>query len=203
MSYLALVRRLPPPTPEQAERFARAMAQRHSWYKHLPVWPPAPFRFYIAPDAPQTSVPGGRLLDRRYAHVRDAETHERQFGFWACVAPYQGMGGLSPELRAEVLRAEGATIPREILDVGVAWINAFIDPRAPRCRFQWEPFERRLDAYGLVPYLQHLGHDATVETAAEIAREVITEEHVTAGRTAMLEEMVATMARVHALIWSS
>lgn len=199
--YLTRARRLPPPATHQRDAFARASAQRHSWYKHLPVWPAAPWFFYIASDAPETSVPGARLMDKRYAHIFTAEGHAHAFGYWGCIQPYQGLGGLSAEWREKVFRAEGSQIPRHILEAGLVWVNAFIDPRAPNCRGVWEPRDRLGDIYGLIPYLASLGHEANIVTAREIAREVITEEMVKAGRERMLAEMRAAMDRVHALIW--
>lgn len=46
--YLDLVSSLPPTTPQQNENFADFVSHAHSWYKHLPLYPPGfPFYFFI------------------------------------------------------------------------------------------------------------------------------------------------------------
>lgn len=50
-SYLDIIGQLPIPTAEQTRNFAEYVAGAHSWYKHLPVYPPAPFVFYLDPNA--------------------------------------------------------------------------------------------------------------------------------------------------------
>lgn len=208
MNYYDLVRVLPRPTDAQRDAFALGMAQRHSWYKHLPVRPLVPFRFMIAPRAPVTSEPRGRLLDKRYAVVFTAAEHERQYGYWMCSAPYGGAAGLSPSVREEVERAEGWTvygpssenvlIPWEILDAGVARVNAFVDPRSSRC----QPFWPRHEEYGLRAYFAELGYgDVPLHEEAAMTERVLTAEYVTAERERMLAEMRAAMDRVRALIW--
>lgn len=199
MDYYALVRPLPRPTSEQRDAMARSAAQRHSWYKHLPIRPLVPFRFFIAPDAPQSSEPGNRLLDRRYATVVTAAAHLEYFGHWICDAPYAGGGGHVAEIRDRVARGDNyvavgphdavAPIPREILDAGLAWVNACIDPRAARWPHRWTTDD------GVDTWLAELGHPL------EAMRTVITEELVTAERERMLGEMRAAMDRVAALIW--
>ena len=50
--YRALVGALPPPNYDQIEAFTAYVAESHSWYKHLPLWPPGlPFLFFINPYA--------------------------------------------------------------------------------------------------------------------------------------------------------
>ena len=50
--YASLVRNLPRPTPDQMLAFARYVSNAHSWYKHLPWFPPgAPFYFFLDPAA--------------------------------------------------------------------------------------------------------------------------------------------------------
>ena len=208
MDYYDIVRVLPRPTDAQRDAFALGMAQRHSWYKHLSVRPLVPFRFMIAPRAPLTSEPGSRLLDKRYAVVWTAEAHKRLYGYWMCTAPYAGGGGLAPSLREEVARAEGWTVygpadekvlvPREILDAGVAWVNAFVDPRASRCQAFWPRHEQ----YGLRAYFAEIGYgDVPLQEEVAMTERVLTAEHVTAERERMLAEMRAAMDRVRALIW--
>jgi hypothetical protein len=50
--YVALFQSLPQPTLDQKWAFARHVSTAHSWYKHLPPFPPgAPFYFYVDPAA--------------------------------------------------------------------------------------------------------------------------------------------------------
>src|SRR5262245_9987099 len=52
MNYAELIAALPLPTPEQTAAFAHHVAENHSWYKHLPVFPPgATFVFFLNPHA--------------------------------------------------------------------------------------------------------------------------------------------------------
>jgi hypothetical protein len=50
--YLRLISELPLPTVEQTRAFANQVANAHSWYKHLPVFPPGRvFIFFLDPQA--------------------------------------------------------------------------------------------------------------------------------------------------------
>ena len=50
--YRAAVADLPRPTAEQMHEFVRYVASAHSWYKHLPLWPPGrQFTFFLDPGA--------------------------------------------------------------------------------------------------------------------------------------------------------
>ncbi len=52
MNCLGLIEKLPLPTLEQTARFADHVANNHSWYKHLPFFPPgASFVFFLNPHA--------------------------------------------------------------------------------------------------------------------------------------------------------
>src|SRR5262245_11892623 len=101
------MRLLPRPSAEQCEAFAHAVAQLHSWYKHLPLAPSVPFRFLVSPEAPRASEYGARLMDLRYVHVRTANAHRDTFGYWTCLAPFEMYQGLSPEHVARVEKADG------------------------------------------------------------------------------------------------
>src|SRR5918995_5505055 len=46
--YLSLISDIPLPTQQQKENFVEYVSHAHSWYKHLPLYPPgAPFYFFI------------------------------------------------------------------------------------------------------------------------------------------------------------
>ncbi|HZU75382.1 MAG TPA: hypothetical protein VFA70_01370 [Dehalococcoidia bacterium] len=92
MDYLERAATLPLPTPEQTARFADYVASSHSWYKHLPYFPPgARFVFYLAPAAGQeVRENGGKysVLDvpfgESFAHHSQMATadYREQFGLW-------------------------------------------------------------------------------------------------------------------------
>ena len=63
VSYLDLVVSLPLPTPEQTARCAVHVAENHSWYKHLPYFPPgATFVFFLNPAAGQAVREAGGVV---------------------------------------------------------------------------------------------------------------------------------------------
>ena len=64
--YQNLLRGPPEPTHEQIEEFARFVATAHSWYKHLPTWPPGvPMRFFLDPCAGMERVASWGPLEGR------------------------------------------------------------------------------------------------------------------------------------------
>ena len=49
--YRELVASLPLPSTDQTARFVDYVSGAHSWYKHLPLFPPgAPFVFFLDPN---------------------------------------------------------------------------------------------------------------------------------------------------------
>lgn len=92
MGYDDQLRVLPLPTPEQTTRFADHVAANHSWYKHLPFFPPgASFVLFPNPHAGRgVRTVGGRYavfdIDRGdyFAHHSRLTTTEYRaaFGHW-------------------------------------------------------------------------------------------------------------------------
>lgn len=92
MNYAELVAALPLPTPKQTASFARHVADNHSWYKHLPPFPPgATFVFFLNPHAGETveESDGGFVTrpleegDYFRHHSRLSTSHYRSaFGHW-------------------------------------------------------------------------------------------------------------------------
>jgi len=92
--YLELIRGLPRPTPDQTANFAGFVASAHSWYKHLPPFPPGrPFTFFLDPNAGRDQIvhPGGSVtfadrIDKKkafhYTWMTTA-TYRERFGHWA------------------------------------------------------------------------------------------------------------------------
>ncbi|MBN9122546.1 MAG: hypothetical protein J0I06_25935 [Planctomycetes bacterium] len=92
MNYVELVAALPLPTPEQTAAFARHVADNHSWYKHLPFFPPgATFVFFLNPHAGEgVERVGDRFVTRPLEEGDYFRHHSRfttalylkRFGHW-------------------------------------------------------------------------------------------------------------------------
>jgi hypothetical protein len=107
--YLKIVSQLPLPTVAQTEAFAKHVTEAHSWYKHLPAFPPGQcFTFFLDPQAGrQIQQRGGpnefRAMfegykgitqfqmvitditkDTKRVHysMRLTEDYRREFGYW-------------------------------------------------------------------------------------------------------------------------
>ena len=208
-AYLERVRLLPRPTPEQSERYAHAVAQLHSWYKHLPLAPSVPFRFLLGPDAPASSEYGSRLMDWRYVHVRSAGAHRDAFGHWTCLAPFEMYQGLMPEHVAEVEAGVGIwvrdddarlPVPAALVQAGTVRVNAFVDERAQRMA---ETFWLGDPAYGAASYLAELGLVLRDTDVRDVYRAHITREHMAEVRARTVAAMTAAMHRVSDAIWGA
>jgi hypothetical protein len=151
--YRSLLRRMPEPTHEQIEGFAGFVATAHSWYKHLPTWPPGvPMTFFLDPCAGMQ-----RVVDRRgrvwyeyrhrhgfhYSSLKTAEYRDR-FGT-AAFARGAGTGTLVSLVRAnrsriapnddEPLvfdrdRKELVALPEDVVEAGTALVSGAMHPRA-------------------------------------------------------------------------
>lgn len=92
MNYLELVAMLPVPTLEQTTRFAEHVANNHSWYKHLPFYPPgALFVIFPNPQAGRcVEADGDRFVvsdidsGNYFSHHSRLTTQDYrdQFGHW-------------------------------------------------------------------------------------------------------------------------
>ena len=97
-SYLEIIRQYPIPTGEQTREFAAYVASAHSWYKHLPVYPPMPFRFYLDPNAGRSTsisedgeIKFEDIVDEstRFHYTWQlTETYRERLGYWNYLAPY-------------------------------------------------------------------------------------------------------------------
>lgn len=95
--YRATIAALPRPRQEQIESYVEFVSNAHSWYKHLPMYPPGrSFYFYLDPSAGMHRTVGvdGRLRcvasETRGFHYSTLATaeHLRRFGHLAyCRAP--------------------------------------------------------------------------------------------------------------------
>ncbi len=144
--YLALLRGLPLPTPEQRQNFVAYVTCAHSWYKHLPAFlPGAPFYFYLDRSAGCNWVPlpdGSYVITERkkqgfhYSDIPTAEYRTR-FGYldYSCAegtAVFAVGGPLAlPRDKAVALPGEDARpcyLPEPILEAGRVELTAVIHP---------------------------------------------------------------------------
>ncbi len=150
--YLDLVRELPRPTPAQTDAFATYVAGAHSWYKHLPAFPPgAAFSFFLDPNAGRSLLhtPAGDVayVDRtdekerfHYTWMTTTEYRER-FGCWEYSTDHgprmlfgsvrHGWTDLSP--RTQVLDDDGewTQVPRDLAQSGTCRLTALVHERLP------------------------------------------------------------------------
>src|SRR4051812_13558723 len=90
-AYLDLVSRLALPTLDQTARFVDFVARAHSWYKHIPVWPPgAPFTFFLDPNAGRSLV---RLPTGDSAFVDRTDERDRFHYTWMLTSEYRARFG--------------------------------------------------------------------------------------------------------------
>lgn len=146
--YSALVATLPTPTPAQMEAFAAHVCGAHSWYKHLPFYPPGkPMQFFLDPAAGMdltfqadhvdasprveqgfhySSIPTQQYRER-FGHLAfsrsSGTTVFRTAGNGALLAPSDDAPGVY-DATARSLRR----LPAEVVHAGVAWISGLVHP---------------------------------------------------------------------------
>ena len=140
MEYFDLVSQLPLPTPEQTERFAEHVADNHSWYKHLPFFPPgAGFVLFLNPHAGcGVRETEGRFSVYDIEHGDYFEHHSRlstrdyrdQFGHWdywvddnpRVVEPREG-----PWIYGDA-HGQGELLPSDVKQRWKCRLTAFLKP---------------------------------------------------------------------------
>jgi len=146
--YVNVVRQLPRPSTNQIARFANYVANAHSWYKHLPIYPKVPFCFFLDPNA------GKKMIYDQAGKVRfEDETSEKGFHYthqttdryrerFGHLNYYQGNYGTSFRLPLEngglastessiglkILGLQGETleISSRLTEIGTAYLSAFV-----------------------------------------------------------------------------
>jgi len=153
-SYLDIIRQYPVPTATQTREFAEYVAGAHSWYKHLPVYPPVPFCFYLDPNAGRSMVFSETgemgfedIVDEstRFRYTWQlTETYRKRLGYWNYFAPYgtffqipRGQGvidtrqsGYTEDSPAILVPEMGwITVPDVLIQAGTAGVTAMVHKR--------------------------------------------------------------------------
>ncbi len=144
--YRALVAKLPRPTEAQMMAFATFVCGAHSWYKHLPMYPPGkPFQFFLDPaSGMDLNFHGGRVeatprlvngfhyswiptpqYRERFGHLafsrRGGTTVYRQAPDGTATAVGDDVPSLY-DVETQSLRR----IPPEVLEAGRAWVSGLV-----------------------------------------------------------------------------
>jgi len=146
--YVNVVRQLPRPSTDQIAEFANYVANAHSWYKHLPIYPKVPFCFFLDPNAGKKMIydQAGKVRFEdetsedgfHYTHQTTNE-YRKRFGHWNY---YQGNYGTSFRLPLENgelastessiglkilgLQSETLEISSRLIEIGTAYLSAFV-----------------------------------------------------------------------------
>jgi hypothetical protein len=149
-NYLELIQGLPKPTPRQIALFASYVSDAHSWYKHLPTREMVPFHVFLDPHAGEglaTDAEGREVLrpiedTAGHIHYTAQKTadYRRRLGFWNYDAAYGSSlqyrvgddiadtSNRGPQIAAD--NGDWVEIPRHVLDVARAEVNAFVHANA-------------------------------------------------------------------------
>lgn len=149
---------LPVPTPEQTARFADHVADNHSWYKHLPFFPPgASFVVFPNPNAGRgVKVNGDRftLYDigqgDYFAHHSRLPTAEyiALFGHWDYWVG-DNPRAHEPEPGPWLHSADGGRdlLADDLKRLGSCQLTAFLKPAPPMFSLRATDLEREADAF--------------------------------------------------------
>lgn len=176
-----------PPTYGQIENFAHYVANAHSWYKHLPAFPPgAPFSFFLDPGAGyDTRLDGNGVVSFHartaprgfHYNYRTTVVWRRDFGAFnfkcnrgtsfivggtgeMTSRPYDGPVILHPEFGP-------CQLPAEIETAGSTTLTAAMHEEAILCYLPWplQPHD------GPVEHLQPLSYDCPEEYGGNAVRD--------------------------------
>lgn len=140
LSYKEIMRQFSRPTEVQTSLFANYITSAHSWYKHLPLYPKAPFFCYLDPQAGQvqsydsaTGAVAFRDTDgKEIPHYTAQSTvmYRQRFGLWnyhnGC---HPTMGIVTPKGYTCASRSTASqVIPPELRESGKALLSALIHP---------------------------------------------------------------------------
>jgi hypothetical protein len=183
-SYLKLIAKLPLPTASQTDRFADHVVDNHSWYKHLPFFPPgASFVFFLNPHAGRGVREAGGVFTvydvkrgdyfQHHSRLRTAEYLSR-FGHWDY---WVDENPRDPGPREGPFLYGVGTSGREPLpeDVRSRWrgrFTAFLKPVPPMFALCMSAWRLRPEAEAFRAYARRCQADPAVARYRPLAREV-------------------------------
>ena len=150
-SYTEIINDMPKPTTAQTARFASFVADAHSWYKKLPLYPKTPFFFYLDPTAGMKyqSNPnhetGGHYVDDDgkgiHYSAMTTQVYRENFGYWnyhvdsgarmltsfQCFIKGDDINeGVPPEANIRYVDGQKLSVPPELMLRGMAKLSAFV-----------------------------------------------------------------------------
>jgi hypothetical protein len=149
---------LPVPTPDQTARFADHVADNHSWYKHLPFFPPgASFVVFPNPHAGRgVKADGERFAvydieqGDYFAHHSRLPTAEyvAQFGHWDYwVDDNPRVHDPAPGPWLYTVDGGRELLADDIKHLGTCRLTAFLKPAPPMFSLRAGDLEREADAF--------------------------------------------------------
>ncbi len=175
-SYRREVRVQPRPTDAQIDDFVDFVAEAHSWYKHLPLFPPGqPFTFFLNPTAGMEVYSDASGTE----HLRERTDQTLRFHYtWMTTAAYRERFGLldySTEAGTGFLMlSEGnvvapckstvGPIPRPICDAGRLNLTGVVHKLSSRLLVleRWANFDK-------ASWPEETGGEATLQRIKHIA----------------------------------
>lgn len=198
MKYSELVAQLALPTPEQTARFADHVADNHSWYKHLPFFPPgASFVFFLNPNAGRGVREAGGIFSVYDLESADYFHHQSRlataeylsrFGHWDY---WVDENPRVPEAKEGPWIYRGNGDARELLPSKVKqhWSCRFTAFLKPGPILRPSEFHREREAFE--EYARQHPINADIERYGGLAREVAKDQDLGWGNKALLFFMEA------------
>jgi hypothetical protein len=201
MHYPTLLARLPLPTAGQTARFADHVADNHSWYKHLPFYPPgAAFVFFLNPsagmgvhkvgDAYAAYDVGRGDYFEHHSRLATAE-YLRQFGhwdYWVVENPRVREPQDGPWLYG-VGSGGRARLPEDVCRRWRCRLTAFLEP-SPDI-FLLRPYEFQRETEAFAAYAAERPTDPEAARYGPLARDVGRGHDPQRPRTGYFDFMVA------------
>jgi len=186
-AYKERCQRLPQPTEAQIAGFLSYVFEAHSWYKHLPAFPPGrTFQFYISPYAGCDTVVDSdgtpHFVERlgqdpllHYSQLPTAE-YRRRFGF----LQYRTLAGTAVagvdkdsrlrypanDVALKPDRLGDGSVPRNVLAAGSVELTAVIHPDMAKPQ-NWRFHYKMLAALDEVVWPEESGGNRTVKQVRE------------------------------------
>lgn len=193
--YRKILAGVPRPSAGQIEAFIKYVRKAHSWYKHLPVWPPGtPFLFYVSPqagcdllvDAKGRTTIVERTEDRPGIHYswKPTEVYRAEFGYLEYQTHAGTRIGFSTSAGLVVFEQMSGTVhdrhgveralPSEIQDAGTVYLTALIHPYMDSFGFWvYQDHGRRSDGQ----WAPEMSQDDTLKAIMQLLSTKVTDEN--------------------------